>query len=161
MLATALSGEEDLRPEVNTKPQSLALAPGGDHLSPSQLADIAKLQAAFADEFSPLPEQTNLIQHYIETEPGVVICSRPYRLPEHTKKVVQVELEAMPEMGVIEASHSDWASQIVLVPKTDSSVRFRMDYCKLNTVSKFDAYPMPLMNCLISWVQLDFIRHWI
>ncbi len=51
--------------------------------------------------------------------------SRPYRLPEHTKKkVVQSELEAMLEMGVIEESHSDWASPIVLVPKTDGSVRF-------------------------------------
>ncbi len=113
MLATAVSGEEDLRPEVNNKPQSLALAPGGDHLSPSQLADVAKLQAAFADVFSPLPGRTDLIQHHIETEPGVVIRSRPYRLPEHKKKVVQTELEAMLEMGVIEESHSDWASPIV------------------------------------------------
>ncbi len=91
MLATAVSGEEDLGPEVNNKPQSLALAPGGDHLSPSQLADVAKLQAAFADVFSPLPGRTDLIQHHIETELGVVIRSRPYRLPEHKKKVVQTE----------------------------------------------------------------------
>ncbi len=33
------------------------------------------------------------------------------------KKVVQSELEAMLEMGVVEESHSDWASPIVLVPK--------------------------------------------
>ncbi len=50
--------------------------------------------------------------------------SRPYRLPEHTKKVFQSELEAMLEMGVIEESHSDWASPIVFLPKTDGSVRF-------------------------------------
>ncbi len=47
MLAMAVSGEEDLGLEVNTKQQSLALAPGGDHLSPSQLA--------FVDVFSHLP----------------------------------------------------------------------------------------------------------
>ncbi len=34
MLATAVSGEDDLGPEVITKIQSLTLAPGGDHLSP-------------------------------------------------------------------------------------------------------------------------------
>ncbi len=39
MLATAVSGEDDLRPEVITKIQSLTLAPGGDHFSPSQLTD--------------------------------------------------------------------------------------------------------------------------
>uniref|UniRef100_A0A9J7ZU93 Gypsy retrotransposon integrase-like protein 1 n=1 Tax=Cyprinus carpio carpio TaxID=630221 RepID=A0A9J7ZU93_CYPCA len=121
LLATAVSEEEDLGPEA-IKEKSLALAPGGDHLSPSQLTDIGRLQVEFADVFSPLPGRTDLIQHHIETEPGVVVRSRPYRLPEHKKKVVQTELEAMLRMGVIEESHSDWASPIVLVPKTDGSL---------------------------------------
>ncbi len=82
MLTTAVSGEEDLGPEVNTKIQSLTLAPGGDHLSPSQRTDVARLQAEFADVFSLLPGRTNLIQ---QMEPGVIVCSRPYRLPEHKK----------------------------------------------------------------------------
>ncbi len=69
--------------------------------------------------------------------------------PEHKKKVVQSELEAMLEMGVIEESHSDWASPIVLVPKTDGSVRFCVDYRKVNAVSKFDAYPMPRVDELL------------
>ncbi len=150
MLATAVSGEDDLGPEVITKIQSLTLAPGGDHLSPSQLTDVARLQKDFADVFSPRPGRTNLIQHHIETEPGVVVRSRPYRLPEHKKKVVQSDLEAMLELGVIEESHSDWASPIVLVPKTDGSVRFCMDYRKVNAVSKFDAYPMPRVDEITS-----------
>ncbi len=144
MLATAVSGVDDLGPEVITKIQSLTLAPGGDHLSPSQLTDVARLQKEFADVFSPL--RTNLIQHHIETEPGVVVRSRPYRLPEHKKKVVQSELEAMLE---IEESHSYWASPIVLVPKTDGSVRFCVDYRKVNAVSKFNAYPMPRVDELL------------
>ncbi len=104
MLATVVGNEEDLRPEASLKVPSLTLAPGGDHLSPSQLTDVARLQREFADVFSPRPGRTNLIQHHIETEPGVVVRSRPYRLPEHKKKVVQSELEAMLEMGVIEES---------------------------------------------------------
>ncbi len=62
MQATVVSGEDDLGPEVNTKIQSLTLAPGGDHLSPSQLTDVARLQKEFADVFSPLPGRTNLIR---------------------------------------------------------------------------------------------------
>ncbi len=81
--------------------------------------------------------------------PGMVVRSRPYRLPEHKKKVVQSELEAMLEMGVIEESRSDWVSPIVLVPKTDGSVRFCVDYRKVNAVSKFDAYPMPRVDELL------------
>ncbi len=80
MLATAVSGEDDLGPEVITKIQSLTLA-----------TDVARLQKEFADVFSPRPGRTNLIQHHIETEPGVVVRSRSYRLPEHKKKVVQSE----------------------------------------------------------------------
>ncbi len=90
----AISGEGDLGPEVNTKIQSLAPSPGGDHLSPSQLTDVARLQTEFADVFLPLSCRTSLIQHHIETEPGVLVRSRPYQLPEHKKKVVQSELEA-------------------------------------------------------------------
>lgn len=56
--------------------------------------------------FSPLPGRTNLIQHHIETEPGVVVRSRPYRLPESKKKVVQEELGEMLEIGAIEEPDS-------------------------------------------------------
>ncbi len=149
MLMMVVSSEEDLGPEVNTKIHSLTLAPGGDHLSPSQLTDVVRLQTEFADVFSSLPGRTNLILHHIEKEPGVVVHSRPYRLPEHKKKVVQSELEATLEMGVIEESHSDWASPIVLVPKRDGSVRFCVDYCKVNAVLKFDAYQMPRVDKLL------------
>ena len=47
-----------------------------------------------------------------------------YRLPEHKKKVVQDEIKALPDMGVIEESHSDWSSPVVLVPKPDGTVWF-------------------------------------
>ncbi len=119
---------------------------GVDHLSPRQHTDLAQLQADFADVFSPLPGRTDLVQHHMETLPGEVARSRPYRLPEHKKNVVHEELKAMLDLCVIEESHSDWASPIVLVPKTDGSVRFCVDNRKVNAVSKFDAYPMPRVD---------------
>ncbi len=148
-LAAVVSNEDDLGPEAALKHNLLALVSGGDHLSPRQLTDLAQLQADFADVFSPLPGRTDLVQHHIETLPREVARSRPYRLPEHKKNVVQEELKAMLDLGVIEETHSNWASPIVLVPNKDGSVRFCVDYRKVNAVSKFDAYPMPRVDELL------------
>ncbi len=52
-LAVAVSAEEDLGPEAAVKVNPLALVPGGDHLSPLLLTDVAKLQTDFACVFTP------------------------------------------------------------------------------------------------------------
>lgn len=49
----------------------------------------------------------------------------------------------MLDQDVIELSSSAWA---VLVEKKDNTVRFCLDYRKLNAVSKKDAYPLPKIN---------------
>ena len=68
----------------------------------------------------------------------------------------------MLEMGVIEESNSDWCCPIVVVCKSDGSIRFCVEYRRVNEVPKFDAYPMPWsMNSWISWARLAFTGHWI
>ena len=48
----------------------------------------------------------------------------------------------------LSTSSSEWASQIVLVRK-DGSIRMCVDYRRLNSVSREDAYPMPRIDNLI------------
>ena len=52
------------------------------------------------------------------------------------------EVEKMLADHVIRPSTSPWATPIVLVQKKDGGVRFCVDFCKLNQVTKFDAYTM-------------------
>ena len=60
--------------------------------------------------------------------------------------------------GVIEESHSEWSAPIVLVKKKDGTLRLCVDYCRLNSISVMDAYPMPRIDELINRLgQAKFI----
>lgn len=52
-------------------------------------------------------------------------------------------------MGVIEESNSAWCRPIVLAIKRDGTLRFCVDYRKVNDVSRFDAFLMPRVDELL------------
>ena len=58
-------------------------------------------------------------------------------------KEVDAQIDNILEEILIKPSKSPWTSSIVMVKKKDGSVRFYVDYRKLNDVTIKVAYPLP------------------
>ena len=80
----------------------------------------------------------------------IPIQQKPYRIPQTYKEKVMEELEEMEKNEIIEKSESEWASPMVIVKKKDGGVRLCVDYRRLNAITKFDAYPMPRIEELLT-----------
>ncbi|XP_041421806.1 uncharacterized protein LOC121394536 [Xenopus laevis] len=118
-------------------------------LTLDQQTELGKLLDKYNCIFVTTPGRTNLIEHVIDTGDAKPIRQQPYRMPEKYKQIIKQEVMQMLEFGVIEPSVSNWCSPVVLVPKKDSSIRFCVDFRKINLISKFDSYPMPRIDELI------------
>ena len=55
----------------------------------------------------------------------------------------------MQEQGVVQPSSSPWASPVVLVPKKDGTLRFCIDYRRLNAITWKDVYPLPRVDDIL------------
>ena len=91
--------------------------------------------------------RTNRITHIINTGDASPIRQSPRRIPMALKDEVKTHIDQMLKSGIIRESQSPWASPIVLVKKKNGGgTRFCIDYRKLNSVTKKDAYPLPRME---------------
>ena len=120
------------------------------HLTSQQQLEI---QAIIPDGlFSEQPGNTSLTEHPIRLKDFTPVRQRMYRVPERLLPALQEELQVMQRLGVIERSSSAWSSPVVMVPKKDGSMRFCIDFRRVNAQSHFDAYPMPRLEDLIESV---------
>ena len=91
--------------------------------------------------------EINVVKHRIDLKPGSKpSMQRPYRAGPKSREFVNKEVENMLHKGVISPVQSEWASPVVIVPKSDGSLRFCVDYRKLNAMTVRDTYPLPRMD---------------
>ena len=101
--------------------------------------------------------QTHLTTFKINTGNAKPIRQPYRRLPLAKKEAERAEIKRMLEKNIIEESNSAWASPICLVSKPDGSVRFCVDYRKLNEVTEKDAFPLPRIDdCLDALSGAEF-----
>ncbi|KAK3719590.1 hypothetical protein QZH41_004747 [Actinostola sp. cb2023] len=123
-----------------------------DELDDEQKQQIKEMLEEYSDVLSGTPNMTNAAIHQIDTGDSTPIRGAPYKIPQKLEEEVNKEIEKMLALGIIRPSTSPWASPVVIVPKPDGTIRFCVDYRKLNEVTKMDAYPIPSMERMIEKV---------
>jgi hypothetical protein len=119
-------------------------------LTPDQKLQVIELVNEYRDVFVG-PDgkigRTNYIQHHIRIEPGTKpIVSRPYKVNYKNREVIAEQVSDMLEKNIIQPSASPWSAPVVLVPKPDGSLRFCVDYRRLNNVTVLEQFPLPDMR---------------
>jgi hypothetical protein len=103
---------------------------------------LYEFRAVFSDNPKG-PGMVTHVEHSIDTGDAVPIKQRSYRTSQKEEEHIEREVEEMKQNGIIRPSSSPWSSPVVLVAKKDNSLRFCIDYRKLNSVTKKDSYPLP------------------
>ena len=118
-------------------------------LSQEQKQQVLNFLSQWQSVFSQGPNdigRTNLVEHeiHLETEQPF---KEPYRkIPPALLQKVREHLKEMLEIGAIRESNSAFNSNIVLVRKKDGSIRFCIDYRKLNQRTIKDANAIPRID---------------
>ena len=140
---------EDAEEDADLAMLTTSQKPDVSHLPAQPALELLQVCEEFPDLFSGKPGKTPLNEHVIRLKNPTPICQCPYRVPKQMTEPLNNEIQTMLDLGVIEPSDSEWCNPIVLVPKNNGIVRFCNDLCKVNAVSKFDAYPMPRIDELL------------
>lgn len=88
----------------------------------------------------------NVLRHEINLVDPRLIRQNIRRIPFHQQEEVKKTITDIKEQNVIEESSSSWCSPAVMKRKKDGSIRFCINYRRLNDVTIKDSYPLPRIN---------------
>jgi len=117
-----------------------------------QAEGLTSLLRKYLDVFSRNElylEVTPLAKHRIYTGDTRPIKQTLRKQLFHLLDKIDEHVQEMIKAGVVEPSNSPWTSNLVVVKKKDGSLRYCVDYRKINSVTKRDAYPLPRIDACL------------
>ncbi|GFX54089.1 retrovirus-related Pol polyprotein from transposon opus [Trichonephila clavipes] len=155
-------------PDDQIKPLSIVEKPveidlSNTKLSERQKEELQDLFNSFKGLFSDKPGLTHVLYHEIDTRDQGPVMSRPYRYDSQTGGSRLSHSKSVKE-GTIRPIQSPYASPIVLTrknnglpPDSPEAYRFAIDYRKLNAITKYPRYPLPLIDELLTNIPFTTI----
>ncbi|GFY12038.1 retrovirus-related Pol polyprotein from transposon 297 [Trichonephila clavipes] len=121
-----------------------------------QKRELQDLFNSFQGLFSDKPGLTHVLYHEIDTGDNPPVVSRPYKYDRFKQEILDYHADKMLKEGIIIPIQSPHASPVVLCrknnglpPDNPEAYRFAVDYRKLNAITKYLRFPLPLIDDLI------------
>ena len=113
---------------------------------------LKELLTSYQDVFSKSELDlglTTIVKHRIDTDGTPPFRQQLRRFPPAHVQAISEHVNNMLQQGVIEPACSPYASNVVLVRKKDQTYRCCIDYRKLNSTTRKDAYPLPRIDACL------------
>lgn len=118
------------------------------HVQDNRSARLSELLSEFSEVFTDPPSRG--YNHRIILEQGTdPVVVRPYRYAHAQKDELEKQCAEMLTKGFIRHSNSPFSSPVILVPKSDHTWRFCVDYRALNAKTVKDKFPIPIIEELL------------
>jgi hypothetical protein len=144
--------EDDHLPEEIISPSDDVNFPlkAPTYLDDGQKSDLHKVIAKFQSIFTKSPGWCSLYEHTIDTGNHKPCYSNLRPMNQAKRQIFDKYFFELVKFDVIERSRSPWSSSAFLVPKSDGSQRFVVDYKPLNKITVPDLYPMSRIDDMLA-----------
>lgn len=124
--------------------------PDMHQLDSEQKARLQEIISIFPSSEKEGLGKTTLIKHHIDVGQARPTKQRYHAVSPAIERKMYAEVDRMLELGVIEESNSAWSSPVTVVTKSNGKSRLCLDARQVNAVTAKDAYPMPLIESIVS-----------
>jgi hypothetical protein len=107
---------------------------------------LDKYRDSFASSILDLGQPCNVLKFKVNLTDDIPVSQRFYNVSLAERAIINDEVKKMLEARIIRRSFSPFKSPVVLITKKDKSIRFCVDYRKLNKKTIKDNYPIPMIQ---------------